>query len=568
MKSLLIDEIIIADVPNKEAIRQTFNRGLNVVTSHENGVGKSSLVKSLYHSFGADVHFDKTWHLGNKLFVIAFSIDEKKYRLARKGDSYILYDTENQPHYFKGQGDGLREMYAEIFGFAIYLSNVRGAYGLAYPMCYFLPYYIDQDFGWSAKLYKSFKNDTVYTKKQKTVAIDFHLSLLTMAGVLASERKGELEELIKLYKKDAEVLSRKYKDISDEMSKLPAGFNSEEMNAQIEAEREVVESKIAEIVSCREELKSLQEDYYHCEKYRDIIMSTRGMGDRNAQKEPISYFCPSCGTLLQDILSQRLRGICFDENRTIILNQIENYLADVGVKIGAAKVRYSELGVELHEKQQKLSCLDYFKADALKGILVEMQEKIAKNKSLIAASEKELSELKVTDAKEVKEKRNRVYEQYFNAFWSLLNRLRIKAEGNFNRKIDDLVGGQGTEIPQSVLCHHMALMQTICNQPDAQIQFPFVLDSPRATETSDGGSMEILSLLAECNPSSQTILATIDYSKYVREEDVKSVNIIELSNKGRLLDEGSYMQNSEQIAKIDEAFSTYELVSSMKGANN
>lgn len=57
MKDLTINSLFIFEYKNKLAKRVDFKRGINVVTSSkENGndVGKSVLLKSIYHTLGAD----------------------------------------------------------------------------------------------------------------------------------------------------------------------------------------------------------------------------------------------------------------------------------------------------------------------------------------------------------------------------------------------------------------------------------------------------------------------------------------------------------------------------------
>lgn len=564
MKNLLINDIIIADVSSKKAVHQSFKRGLNVVTSHDNGVGKSCLVKSLYHSFGADVKFDKSWHADSKLYITNFSIERKEYTIARRGNSFLLYKGDEDPVYFKRQKDGLLKYYADIFEFAIYLQDAKKKSDYAYPICYFLPYYIDQDAGWGRELYRSFANHSQYNKSQKSKIIDFHFSLLTIESVLAEERKLELDILIKDLKEKYTILLSRYEDICNEIAKIPAGFNEEEMNAQIKSEQLLIEAKIGEMVRCREQLKVLQEDYYHCQKYKDIILATRSMGQESKQKEQTSYFCPSCGMLLQDVLTHRLRGICFNENKKFLLEQIEEHLISITKETEEVKKQYFQLSTALHEEQQKLSCADYFKANALKSILVELQEKIAENRRNLSAYTNEAKGLKVTNAKTAAKIKKTVYNEYYQYFHDLTRRLNVNIEGNEQRKIGSDIGGQGSEISLGVLCHHLALLHTICKQSNTKITFPFILDSPRGNEAGDKTSEEIMSLLCSFNSIEQIILATLDFTKFVSPDVTSRVNLLVLKNERALLDSNSYEKHAQRIAKIDEMFNTFELLSSMR----
>ena len=67
MKEVYFKQIMIADLQNKTARVQPFEKGLNVVTSIDNHVGKSSLLKSLYYTLGAEVDFDSVWDRQSKL---------------------------------------------------------------------------------------------------------------------------------------------------------------------------------------------------------------------------------------------------------------------------------------------------------------------------------------------------------------------------------------------------------------------------------------------------------------------------------------------------------------------
>ena len=70
MKEMYFDNILIADIVEKTAHFHKFEKGFNVVTSQDNHVGKSSLLKSLYFAMGAEVDFDNVWNKNTKLYVL------------------------------------------------------------------------------------------------------------------------------------------------------------------------------------------------------------------------------------------------------------------------------------------------------------------------------------------------------------------------------------------------------------------------------------------------------------------------------------------------------------------
>ena len=61
MNEMYFESILIADIYKHTARFQNFERGMNIITSTDNHVGKSSLIKSLYYALGAEVEYDTVW---------------------------------------------------------------------------------------------------------------------------------------------------------------------------------------------------------------------------------------------------------------------------------------------------------------------------------------------------------------------------------------------------------------------------------------------------------------------------------------------------------------------------
>ena len=71
----------------------------------------------------------------------------------------------------------LAPLLEKIFHFGIYLDSKKdGRVTLAPPVFTFLPYYIDQDNGWS-ELYGSFQNQEQYKKHDRMKSLYYHLSI-------------------------------------------------------------------------------------------------------------------------------------------------------------------------------------------------------------------------------------------------------------------------------------------------------------------------------------------------------------------------------------------------------
>jgi len=95
MKEVCFSRILIADLDKKTAHVENFVKGLNVITSKDNHVGKSLLLKSLYYAMGAEVQFDKTWNKNSKLCVISFTVGDDEYQIARLMKRFAVFRNKN-----------------------------------------------------------------------------------------------------------------------------------------------------------------------------------------------------------------------------------------------------------------------------------------------------------------------------------------------------------------------------------------------------------------------------------------------------------------------------------------
>ena len=148
MKEVYFKQIMIADLQNKTARVQPFEKGLNVVTSIDNHVGKSSLLKSLYYTLGAKVDFDSVWDRQSKLYVVTLSVDETEYCIARFMKRFAVFKGKTLLKITDSVTQELAPLLGDIFDFSVYLPNKdTGKVEMAPPAFTFMPYYIDQDKG-------------------------------------------------------------------------------------------------------------------------------------------------------------------------------------------------------------------------------------------------------------------------------------------------------------------------------------------------------------------------------------------------------------------------------------
>lgn len=550
MNRVFFERIIIADIAQKVAICQEFAPGLNVFTSSDNGMGKSCLLKSLYHSMGADVNFSDAWDAKGKIYITTISVNGKKYKVSRFDKAYIVSIEGGEEKYFNSISEGLREEFAEIFGLQIYVKDKSNKYKLGYPICYFLPYYIDQDYGWCLEPYQSFARHFQYHKRQKDEIIDYHLSLTSIDDVRAREKKDELKTLLTNAKSQLNELTKRNEALCKDLEGINVVLSDEEARLQMEEEKRLLTEKIEEIAQVREQIKALQEEYYHCSYYLDFIR--RGKGHIVSGEEPVGgNYCPQCGCLLEDRILEDLRGACFAENKGFIVKQLQLNIDNIELQLDKSKRDYEELSTQLHAFHKSMQYMDYFKAVALKELLEKVISERGRLSSEIEKLKKEKNAIKLHD---FKEERARLDKKYISKLKEYMKRLGAWTDENENKRIGEKLSGQGSQTPKGAFCQNLALIQIIAEDTDAKVQFPFVLDSPRGSEVSDISGEEIMTLLYASTGLSQIVLATLDFKRFVSPDVLKHVKLVELTRKNQLLDEESYLSYQFEIQQVAGAF--------------
>ena len=85
MKKLIIKSLVIVSEKTKTANKFEFKPGKNLITSDNNTVGKSTLVKMILWSFGCKPRFDTNWKALEAKAAITFTVDRTEYTIIRDG---------------------------------------------------------------------------------------------------------------------------------------------------------------------------------------------------------------------------------------------------------------------------------------------------------------------------------------------------------------------------------------------------------------------------------------------------------------------------------------------------
>lgn len=92
--SVYYKELLIFDKKTNKARKIKFEKGINIITSALNCVGKTSLSLMILYGFGAKVQFSDKWDLNNIFTKLTLEHDEKDITIIRYKDTYTILTNE------------------------------------------------------------------------------------------------------------------------------------------------------------------------------------------------------------------------------------------------------------------------------------------------------------------------------------------------------------------------------------------------------------------------------------------------------------------------------------------
>lgn len=560
MKEMYFKSVLIADIYEHTARYHEFQRGLNVITSHENHMGKSSLIKSLYYSMGAEVGFDDRWNKKSKIYITEFIIDNMVYKIARFQKNFAVFEEEKLLLLTNNVSKELAKKLEEIFSFSVYLADKKDKkIVLAPPALTYMPYYIDQDKGWS-ELYGSFERIDQFTKPERKKSLYYHLRIYTKDTIeLMGQRDRAKSELDQLAKKEAD-LKIALKVLTDEMDNIVPAENIDDLESHLFIPKQRIESIVKELGSLRNDIQVLESALQQSQRQLDIICEYKKMKNRNEfeENDPLHKCnCPHCGYPLDEELYDIVRENYNLRNEEYMFQQIQYITDSLKIHLREKEALYvetinrlekeenvydeSQNAYKVYLKQRGLQETYKKYSDILHDNICEQHEKQSEIKKYDSRIRK------IPNKKEIED----IYIQFVRENIIGLGAWSPSYEGNI--KLLKPIKAQGSLISKIILAQYIGVFQTMEAIGSNATRFSFIIDSPRGNEASVASSVEIIKLIGEISSLPQIILATVDYDKY-KSEDIENVKVTFFSRKNALLCSEDFKKYKEEIEGMMELF--------------
>lgn len=549
---MIFKSLLIADIQEKKARFVAFEKGLNVITSTENHVGKSSIIKSLYSTLGAEVKFDNKWEKDTKLTVVVLDVNGEEYRVVRFIRRFVIFKKNELLLLTESVTKELGPALGEIFNFSVYLAEKGNNKRVvqAPPAFLFMPYYIDQDTGWS-DMYESFERMEQFSKDERAKAVFFHLGIFTKTRIEKQAEKDRLKEQNESLKESESRIHITVEALAEELNNIIPANNLEELELQLVPAKKEIQTLIQEIGGVRNKLQMLQTELQHHEYHLKLVRKQKQLNNPAEKTNFDFYICPRCGYMFDEAFNSFIRRNYNQSNEEYLAAQIQFIINKVNKEFQEQEKIYVALMEELHQKEvvydeNQESYKTYLRYKGLADTLLKYQVFLQNNQQEQDINDRNIDAInkdlrKIPGKKDV-EKR---YATHVKRNIILLDAWDQVYEGKI--QLLKALKAQGSLTPKIILSQYIALFQTMNEIHSSAMRFPFVIDSPRSMEPSEASSQKILTMIAKATPLlPQIIVATVDYDAF-NIEDKRMVHMIYLTEQFNVLNTDTFEERKEEI---------------------
>jgi len=296
MKNLKFKSIEFLSERDRKGRRVEFHLNKNLILGM-NHVGKSTLTKQIFEAFGAKpVGALEGWDDAT-IVCVTLLIDGADCYLLRQHQHRALFDNEGSLIHASSKLGEWTKFFSAFLDFNLVLSDKHEKSVQADASCMFLPFYINQDGGWSGK-WLTFEGLGRYKDTTKSV-VEYFTQILPPKYYLAKgDAEAEIRE-IHAIEADLRVLNRARTRFLKSIEVVGPQISAEGFELEIqEISRQLTELNAQQEV-CRLEAVGLTEDLASVD--HQIALTTETLTrfgqdfDFLAKPRQEDLVCPTCG---------------------------------------------------------------------------------------------------------------------------------------------------------------------------------------------------------------------------------------------------------------------------------
>lgn len=556
---MIFKELYLFSPHEKKARKIEFKDGINVITSNqEDGTdrGKSVVMRSLYHSLGAESYFEVKWDTKSKIYILKLEIDQKEYYIYRSVDLYKFFDGNENLLFVSARSQELAEKLKEFTGFSVLLPGRNSdKLEITPPVYNYLPFFLDQDH-YDGSKYTSFKNLQMYSNFKDSVLF-YHLGIYDETYFELVRQREKLTDSFGAHEDRLHLLNAMQTDIE---RKIGAGTYSTSIDAlrkDIDLYRREYSDVLNKLNKSKAKLIELRNNMVDLEALFNEMTS---LGDANEKeiKQLNKHICPECGSTITDTVALKSKRYNLTEDIVIVKNELQISLQNIKHDIEKEEKKYQQLLAQLNVYEEKVKLNTNQVDDILryKGLCEIRESVVGERKDLHEAMDDEQEKLDEI-AKQIRkygEKKKKVSEKYYELLVTARTKFGLnEIEPDKFKKITNNFTASGSNKNIATVIWFLAILSLRREFNPDVIEFPAVFDSPNNVETDNVKKHNLLQYILENTKASQLIMSSIGFE--AEEFDtVPNINVIKMENeKYQLLDEKSYEEYVDLMNRLCDA---------------
>lgn len=551
MKSIYFKSTHLLSLKQKKGFFFEFSPDVNLIYG-ENDTGKSSLIKSLYYTLGANVRLDKEWKNDDFISKVVICIEGRDYAFIRHDKRISIFDINNDKQLISSIHHlEIAKVVGDIFDFNLELvTKTTNIQSQAYPATLYLPFYIDQDNGWS-KVLESFDSLAMYKDWQRNI-LHFHTGVkpkeyYQLQGDISSidselnKIRATLQALETAKQRFEDSFGRVFFDIDLEYYEVLLErflIKSQKLHRKETAYRK----KLISALSCRDEIVfDIEESKQQlAENDIDSLSHISNLDNKYA-------ILKNQEALLQVIPKLYEQKLKYDRDIDVIQEQLKE-----------AQKMSSELNRMLQKTEGELTLQDIIRSQASKEVEYTFNEQISELSKEIGELDIERERL-LKDISEYTDRKRTI--QINNEFKKHLrfaqNELGIKNPivGDATKYSLITKSETGSRAPRSVLSYHYALLKTIESRSSIPM-LPVVIDSPKQQDPDEKITRKIFDLCVNgLSTKNQLIMCSVSFDR-----EIDKFRTLKMTNKYSLLTDELYDVVYKQIMLLYRPTHTGEYI--------
>lgn len=531
VEKLVFKKIWILSKAEKKAISLKLGPKMNFLTG-ENDVGKSTIMKSFYHCLGADTPQinNSQWKKANPIYCINVEISGTSYYIIRDEKYFGVFDEGRKlvsRHSSVTGKNGIVRFINKKLNFNIELERqANSKLGLAGPAFYFLPFYIDQDEGWTAS-WSSFLGLQQFRSYRKLM-IEYHLGVRSQQYYDAKKRDIELHEKLALVENQRVSMQAARESMRKRKQKLQVDIDPNTFRSDIEEIVDAYNSIYAEQQDVLLKLKDIRSQRNAIDTEKKLLR--RAISELEADylyaesvDTPDIIGCPTCGTEFENSVVERF-GILDDVDHCYaLLDQWQKRRNDISDQLQGVEREYDEVSQNLKNVQailsrtkQNITLSELIASEGLKEIMASLNNDI----NLMLDDEKSIHKTITENSEGLKidsKKKREIVEYYKARMKEFLNALNVGVLSEDDYKtLDKQIKNNalGSDLSRSLLAQCFAFLQTM-KAFNNFVLCPLLIDSPFQQEQDPINKSAIFDfILSKRLDDQQTIIATISVSEF------------------------------------------------------